>query len=111
VAERRRAVNDTKGAAEMGIRIGTLDPDDLDARLSAARTASDIGDNATAFREFREVGVRLERMGRRSGAQAALQSAFEIEPADAEVRGRLVSGYVESGDFGRARAVAQGRLS
>lgn len=108
VAERRRSRNDSKGAAEMGIRIGTLDPDDLDARLSAARAASDIGDNVTAFREFREVGVRLERLERRSGALAALQSAFEIEPGNVDVRGRLVSGYVESGDFGRARAVASG---
>ena len=36
----------------MNIRLGTLDPDDLDARLNAGRAATDIGDFTTALNEF-----------------------------------------------------------
>jgi tetratricopeptide (TPR) repeat protein len=35
LAERRRAAGDAKGAAEVLLRIGALDPDDLEARLAA----------------------------------------------------------------------------
>ncbi|HWI17971.1 MAG TPA: tetratricopeptide repeat protein, partial [Vicinamibacterales bacterium] len=61
VAERRKARGDKKGAAEVAIRLGTLDPDDLDARLRAGQLASEMGDTATALREFREVAARLEK--------------------------------------------------
>lgn len=108
VSDRRRMKGDKKGAAEMSIRIGTLDPDDLDARLLAARAAFDIGDRDTALREFREVGIRSDRQGQLPAALAAFQSAFEIDPTDIAVRTRLLKGYLETADFARARAVARG---
>ena len=55
---------DKKGAAEISIRIGTLDPEDLDARLGAARAAAEIGDAETALREFREVALKFEKAGK-----------------------------------------------
>ena len=36
VAERRSKRGDKKGAAEIAIRLGTLDPEDLEARMRAA---------------------------------------------------------------------------
>lgn len=108
VAEGRRSRGDKKGAAEISIRIGTLDPEDLEARLSAARAAVEIGDAGTALREFREVGAKLEGQGRAADALAVFQLAYDMDPADADVRSRLLNGYLQTGDIGRARMVASG---
>jgi tetratricopeptide (TPR) repeat protein len=108
VAELRRGKGDKKGAAEISVRIGTLDPDDLEARLGAARAAIDIGDPATALREFREVAQKLESQGKNSEALTVFQLAFDIDPADTNIRGKLLDGYLASGEIARARSVAQG---
>ncbi len=90
VAELRNKRGDKKGAAEISIRLGMLDPEDLDARLRAARAAADMGDKATALqrvprcrgpaREERQAGrgprgvaggVRSRSGGRRRPRQAA----------------------------------------
>lgn len=108
VCDRRRAKGDKKGAAEMSIRIGSLDPDDLDARLAGARAASEIGDTATALSEFREVAIRHDKLGRLPSALAAFQAAYELDSTDIAVRTRLFKGYLETGDVARARTVARG---
>ncbi|MEW6319786.1 MAG: tetratricopeptide repeat protein [Acidobacteriota bacterium] len=108
VVELRRSRGDRKGAAEISIRIGTLDPDDLEARLGAARAAIDAGDQATAINEFREVGIKLDRLGRPTEALASFQQAFDLDPTDVAVRSRLLAGYLNARDFTRARAVARG---
>jgi tetratricopeptide (TPR) repeat protein len=106
VAERRRAKGDKKGAAEFHIKIGTLDPDDLEARLGAARAAADIGETLTALREYKEVGGKYEKQGHTPEALRAYQFAHELNPQDADIRGRLLKGYLETGDVAQARAVA-----
>ena len=108
VAEGRRSRGDKKGAAAISIRIGKLDPEDLDARLTAARAAAEIGDTLTALGEFREVALKLEAQGKPADALNVLQLAFEMDPANAEVRGRLLNGYLQAGDLVRARKVADG---
>jgi tetratricopeptide (TPR) repeat protein len=108
VSDLRRNKGDKKGAAEISIRIGTLDADDLEARLGAARAAIDIGDTPTALREFREVALKHEAQGRTADALNAFQLAFDIDPADAVIRGKLLDGYLLAGDVARARTVAAG---
>lgn len=108
VADRRRGRGDAKGAAEVVIRAGTLDPDDLDARLSAARAAAEIGDTATALREFRDVGYGFEKQNKATDALSAFQAAFDIDPGEMAVRGRLLEGYLAAGDLARSRGVASG---
>jgi tetratricopeptide (TPR) repeat protein len=108
VADRRKARGDKKGAAEISVRIGTLDPEDLEARLGAARAAADIGDVSTAFREFREVAHKYADLGREPEALSAFQAAFEINKNDSEIRERLLTGYIQAGDLVRARTVAHG---
>ncbi len=105
-AERRRARGDTRGAAEITIRIGALDPEDLDARLSAARAAAETGDKAAALREYTAVGVEYDQQGRPDEALGAFQLAFELNSQDPELRRRLLSGYLQSGLLARARAIA-----
>jgi tetratricopeptide (TPR) repeat protein len=106
VADRRRAKGDKKGAAAFNIRIGTLDPDDLEARLGAARAAADIGETLTALREYKEVGAKYEKQQQTADALRAYQLAFELNPQDADIRGRLLKGHLDSGDVAQARAVA-----
>src|SRR5918997_459579 len=57
VADQRRARGDKKGAAEISIRVGTLDPDDLEARLGSARAAAEIGETDTAVREYADIAA------------------------------------------------------
>ena len=108
VAERRRARGDKRGAAEINIRIGTLDPENLKARLGAARAAAEIGDTLTALREFKEVAVKYHHQDKSVEALAAFESAYELAPSDADVRGYLLTGYLHGGDIARAREVADG---
>jgi tetratricopeptide (TPR) repeat protein len=107
VAERRRTKGDAKGAAETTIRLGQLDPEDLDARLAGAKAALEIKDNATALTEFREVAFKLDKNGGDAKqALHAFRSAFDLDPSDWEVRERLLDAYLQSGDLTLARDVA-----
>ena len=111
VAEARRSRGDKKGAAAINIRIGMLDPEDLDARLTGAKAAAEIGDTLTALAEFREVARKLEAQGKPADSLDVLQLAHEIDPANAEVRGQLLNGYLQAGDTARARKVAEGPVA
>jgi tetratricopeptide (TPR) repeat protein len=106
VGERRRAKGDSRGAAGIAIRIGTLDPDDLDARLTAGRAAAEIGEIATALREYKEVGLKFEKLSQVPNALSAYRAAYDLDSGDTELRARLLSGYLELDDTASARAIA-----
>lgn len=106
VAENRRARGDRRGAAEISVRVGTLDPEDLEARLGAARAAADIDDHATALREFREVAFKFDKQGRPEKALVVFQLAFDLNPQDPEIKKRLLQGYLATGDLAKATQVA-----
>jgi tetratricopeptide (TPR) repeat protein len=105
VAEGRKARGDKKGAAEIAVRLGTLDPEDLDARLRAGQLAAEMGDTATAVREFRDVATKLETQEKYAEALVPLQLAYELDSSDQSTRGRLFSAYLGS-DPGLARKFA-----
>lgn len=108
VADRRKARGDKKGAAEIAIRLGTLDPDDLEARMRAAHLAAETGDAATALREFRDVAARYEKQDRGADALVALQAAFDLDSSDDETRTRLFVAYLAGQTPDLARKVASG---
>lgn len=108
VAELRRKRGDKRGSAEISIRLGTLDPDDLESRLKAAAAAVEIGDVATARREFCDVAARLDRIGRPADALAAWQSAFDLDPSDEAIRLRLFEAYLGSQAHDQACGMARG---
>ena len=108
VADRRKARGDKKGAAEIAIRLGTLDPDDLEARRRAAQLAAETGDVVTALREFREVAARYEKQDRGTEALAALQAAFDLDRSDDDIRTRLFGAYLSGSTPELARKVASG---
>jgi tetratricopeptide (TPR) repeat protein len=107
VAERRKARGDRKGAAEVAIRLGTLDPEDLDARLRAGQLAAETGDALLAIREFRDVASRLEKQGKHPEALNTLQLAFDLDPSDESTRARLFAAYVHV-DPQKAKSLAKG---
>jgi tetratricopeptide (TPR) repeat protein len=107
VAERRKGRGDRKGAAEVAIRLGTLDPEDLDARLRAGQLAAEMGDNAVALREFREVAAKLEKQERHADALVPLQLAYDLDQTDDAIRARLFAAYLGSNPVA-ARKVASG---
>ena len=108
VAEQRRKAGDTKGAAEISIRIGTLDPEDLEARLGAARAAIEIGDTATALSEFSDVARAYDQRGEAGPALSAFESAYEIDSTDGAIRTRLLDGYLDGKSLDKARSIASG---
>jgi tetratricopeptide (TPR) repeat protein len=107
VAERRKARGDRKGAAEVAIRLGTLDPEDLDARLRAGQLAAEMGDITVALREFREVAAKLEKQERHADALVPLQLAYDLDKSDDSIRARLFASYLASNPEA-ARKVASG---
>jgi tetratricopeptide (TPR) repeat protein len=107
VAEKRKARGDRKGAAEVAVKLGTLDPEDLDARLRAGQLAAEMGDTATALREYREVAAKLKKAEKHAEALAALQLAYDLDKSDDGIRRQLFSAYLDS-DLDAARVVARG---
>jgi len=108
VAERRKARGDRKGAAEVAIRLGTLDPEDLDARLRAGQLAAEMGDAAVALREFKDVAAKLEKQDKHTEALVPLQYAYDLDQSDDSIRARLFAAYLGGSNPDWARKVASG---
>lgn len=108
VVDRRRAKGDGKGAAEISIKLGMLDPDDLEARLKAAKAAVEMGDVLTALGEFRDVAGRLDKMDRGADALMVWRAAYDLDPGDETVRRRLLDAYIAANNLEQARGLAQG---
>ena len=106
LADLRQARGDAVGATEILVRIGSLDPADLDARLAATRKAVAAGASTAITRELRELADALFAARRGDDAIAVLEEATAAAPADAALKQRLARAWVERGDFGRARAHA-----
>jgi tetratricopeptide (TPR) repeat protein len=96
VAERRKGRGDRKGAAEVAIRLGTLDPEDLDARLRAGQLAAEMGDTAVALREFKDVAARLEKQDKHADALVPLQLAYDLDKSNDGIRSRLFAAHLGS---------------
>jgi tetratricopeptide (TPR) repeat protein len=103
IAERRRARNDRAGADEMVVRLGSLDPADVDARIAAARILEQQGDHVLASFRYRELHGDLLEKGRKAEALGALREAVRLNPDDKEGRIELGRDAVASGDFDSAR--------
>ena len=106
VGERRRKTGNIRGAAEMAVRLGTVDPDDFSARYTAARAARDLGDTDTAVREFRAVAEWFTNEARLEEARSAYRDLLELDPADDVARGQVLAADIASGEFSRALAWA-----
>jgi tetratricopeptide (TPR) repeat protein len=99
VADLRVARGDTQGAAEIRIRLGSLDPSDFDARRAGARARVETGDSVSALRELKAIAADLVEKGRQADAIAVLREASELDPSDEDVRGQLFAGHLANGEI------------
>ena len=106
VADRRRKIGNIRGAAEMAVRLGTIDPEDYAARFTAAKAARDLGDTETATREFRAVAEWFTKEGRAEEARDAYRDLLELDPTDDLARSQVLAADIASGEFARALAWA-----
>jgi tetratricopeptide (TPR) repeat protein len=107
IQQKRQKKGDKKGAAEISIRLLTLDPEDFESRLKAAKMAADAGDTTTALKEYKDVATRLEKAEKYEAALGPLKLAFELDKSDDKLRSRLFSAFLGSNPVG-ARPLARG---
>jgi tetratricopeptide (TPR) repeat protein len=103
VAARRRAKGDRRGAAEIIVRLGTIDPADFEARLQAARTLEDLGEEEEAGQRFKALHADLLEKGRIPEALEALKEFVRMNPLENESRATLAKAALDMGDFVGAR--------
>jgi tetratricopeptide (TPR) repeat protein len=103
IARGRRDRGDKTGADDIVIRLGSLDPSDVAARLMAARTIEARGDKAAAAAEYRATYEYLLEKGREAEAAAALQEFVRLDPSDPLARATLAQAAVARGEFEQAR--------
>ena len=103
VAARRRLRSDRRGEAEIVVRLGTLDPSDIDARLAAARTLETLGRSDEAAGQYKALHADLQEKGRTHEALDALREFARLSPLDTEARGILARVALQSGDIARAK--------
>ena len=103
----RRASGNISGAAEVLMRIGTLDPDDVEARLAAARAVADAGQGEVAAVEFMAIADELEARGRIDDCIRVLEQALTVRADDGSIVTRLIRVCGEHGEASRARQYAR----
>jgi tetratricopeptide (TPR) repeat protein len=102
--ELRKGKGDTRGALHAKVRLGSLDPEDYDARLEAARARVEMGDKAGALHDLKEIAAELAvDKGRRAQAIDVLREAATLNPDDDEIKEQLFDIYVAGGELPRAR--------
>src|SRR3954465_9554383 len=98
VAGRRRARGDRKGADEITVRLGTIDPADVDARIAGARVLALSGEEKRAAALLRDLYADLIEKDREA-AMAALREAVRLNPSDLEGRSILATRALAAGDL------------
>ncbi len=106
VAGHRRAKGDERGVAQIVVRLGSIDPADIPARMLGARARLALDDPEGAVRELKELAGELTEKGRPAEALDALREAAGVAPDDQQIRQQLIDMYIGAGDFARARECA-----
>jgi tetratricopeptide (TPR) repeat protein len=102
--ELRKGKGDTRGALHAKVRLGSLDPEDYDARVESARARVEMGDKAGALRDLKEIAAELAvDKGRQAQAIDVLREAAALNPDDEEVKEQLFDIYLAAGELPRAR--------
>jgi tetratricopeptide (TPR) repeat protein len=107
IADRRRKSGDEKGASEIVIRLGEIDPNDAEAKMQAARTAKAANDIDRASALFVGAVEIYEKQNRGADALNALGEAVANDPDDQALRARLLSGLIANGRVDDAKGVAR----
>ena len=102
LAERRRKRGDSKGVAEVQIRLGDLDGADLETRLAGVRARVELGDPRAAVDRLKQYAAELQEKGKDADSLRMLTEAAQIDPEDMSLRQMLVKAYVARGNFDAA---------
>ncbi len=105
LARVRQGRGDRRGAAEILLRVGTLDPGDVKTRRQAARAAVEGGNHDLAFAEYERIADDLLGDERAPEAIEVLREGLGMAPARRGLRDRLASALVAKGEaeLGQAR--------
>ena len=106
LAERRVRRGDRRGAAEIHLRVGSLDLADVAAGLAAARAAAQLGDTVGAVQRLLQMAADCQRKKMSVEGLQALDEALKIDPENRGVRAELLARFVESGDLEQAAGYA-----
>ena len=103
IAARRRARGDRRGADDIVVKLGEIDPSDVDARLAAARVLGERGDVQQAAARYRALHDDLQEKGRTADALNALRESVRLDPKHVPSRAALAKAAVANGDLQIAR--------
>jgi tetratricopeptide (TPR) repeat protein len=103
IAAKRRVKGDRRGTAEMIVRLGSIDPGDFEARLLAARTLEEMGEEDEAGARFKALYHDLREQGRVRDALDALKAFVRLNPLEREARSTLAKAALREGDVEGAR--------
>jgi tetratricopeptide (TPR) repeat protein len=106
VAERRIRRGDKKGAAEIHLKLGSLDPGDLTSGVAAAKAAAELGDLEGAVQRLLQLADECHKKDKTPECLLALDEAIRIQPENREVRSQLVERFMELGELERATGYA-----
>jgi tetratricopeptide (TPR) repeat protein len=104
--ELRKGKGDVRGALQAKIRLGGLDPEDYEGRMTAASARIEMGDVGGAMRELKEMAGELSDKGRQAEAVEVLREAAKLDADDEEIREQLYDVYVAAADYPHARECA-----
>jgi tetratricopeptide (TPR) repeat protein len=107
VGERGRRRGDAAGAADALLRIGALDPADIEARLTGARAAIAADRVDAGAAELHAIAEALFERADHDAAIDVLTEALVAVPANDTVRSALVRAHGNRGDLVAARAHAE----
>jgi tetratricopeptide (TPR) repeat protein len=105
-SERRSARGDHRGAAEIRVRLGSLDVKDFEARRAAAYARIELGDVAGALSDLKAISNDLTEKGREKEAAQLLTDVLKIYPDDVEMRRLLFVTLISCSDIQSARELA-----
>jgi tetratricopeptide (TPR) repeat protein len=104
--ELRKAKGDVRGALQAKVRLGSLDPEDYEGRMTAASARIEMGDKAGALSDLKEIAGELTDKGRQPEAIEVLREAAKLNPDDDEIREKLMDVHFAAGDYAQARECA-----
>jgi len=76
----RRSRGDHRGALQLTVRIGALDPHDVPARIAAAHALHELGDLPAALHDLTELANWLVEVDREDEAVAPLREVAALDP-------------------------------
>ena len=103
VVKQRNKRGDSKGANEVIVKLGQVDPSDFKARRNSAKALVELGQIVEAIEALNQLAGDLSDKGKSDEAVKVLKAVVELDPANDESRGMLARAYLATGNLDAAR--------